>query len=142
MISFGTDARVNPGMKKHVDVVGTLYLISGGLALLIGVSMLLLGLGAAALIPTSGDGETGSALAASIAAGTFVTLAAVVLVWAAVHAWNGLALRRHGEWARAVAIVLAVLNLFVLPFGTALGVYALWVLLSEQTRSLFEPARS
>lgn len=129
-------------MKKHVDVVGTLYLLTGGLSLLIGVSMLSLGLGAAALIPASGNGETGSPIAAGLAAGTFVTIAAIVLVWAAVHAWNGLALRRHGEWARAVAIVLAVLNLFVLPFGTALGVYALWVLLSEQTRSLFEPARA
>jgi hypothetical protein len=35
---------------------------------------------------------------------------------------------------------LAVLNLFFLPLGTALAVYAFWVLLSEQTRRLFEPA--
>jgi hypothetical protein len=32
-----------------------------------------------------------------------------------------------------------VLNLFVLPFGTALGIYALWVLMNEQTRPLFHP---
>jgi hypothetical protein len=126
-------------MKKHVDVVGTLYMISGGLSLLVGVSILLLGVGAAALIPTSGNGEAGSALAAGLAAGTFLTIAGVALVWAVVHVWNGMALRRHGEWSRAIGIVLAVLNLFLLPFGTALGVYALWVLLSDQTRSVFEP---
>jgi hypothetical protein len=37
-------------------------------------------------------------------------------------------------------ITLAVCNLVLLPFGTALGAYALWVLLSATTRKLFEPA--
>ena len=43
---------------------------------------------------------------------------------------------RHA--GRAIAIVLAVLNLFLLPFGTALGIYALWVLTHEGARPLFE----
>ncbi len=34
---------------------------------------------------------------------------------------------------------LAVGNLILLPFGTALGVYALWVLLKDEGRRLFEP---
>ena len=33
---------------------------------------------------------------------------------------------------------LAVVNLLVLPFGTALGGYALWVLLTNDGRRLFE----
>jgi hypothetical protein len=33
---------------------------------------------------------------------------------------------------------MAVLNLFVLPFGTALSIYALWVLLHDSARALFE----
>jgi hypothetical protein len=49
-------------------------------------------------------------------------------------------MRRHKTWARLVGMGLAVLNLFVLPLGTALALYAFWVLLSEQTRRLFEPA--
>jgi hypothetical protein len=32
---------------------------------------------------------------------------------------------------------LGALNLFVLPFGTALGIYAFWVLLHTQTRGAF-----
>jgi len=36
-------------------------------------------------------------------------------------------------------LVLAVFNLFVLPFGTALAVYTFWVLLHNETRALFEP---
>ena len=32
-----------------------------------------------------------------------------------------------------------MINLLVLPFGTALGIYALWVLLTNDGRRLFEP---
>jgi hypothetical protein len=32
-------------------------------------------------------------------------------------------------WARTLAIVMACLNMIHMPFGTALGIYTLWVLL-------------
>jgi len=35
-------------------------------------------------------------------------------------------------------LALGVCNLVLLPFGTALGGYAIWVLLSPGTRRLFE----
>ena len=36
-------------------------------------------------------------------------------------------------WARMLAIVMGVINLIHLPFGTALGIYTLWVLLPAQS---------
>ena len=39
---------------------------------------------------------------------------------------------------RTATLGLAVPNLFVLPFGTALGIYAFWVLLHNETRTFFE----
>jgi hypothetical protein len=39
-------------------------------------------------------------------------------------------LQRGGRWARGGALGLAFANLFVPPFGTAHGVYALWLLLA------------
>jgi hypothetical protein len=33
---------------------------------------------------------------------------------------------------------LALVNLLMLPFGTALGAYALWILLANDGRRLFE----
>ena len=35
-------------------------------------------------------------------------------------------------------LALALTNLLVLPFGTALGIYAVWVLLTNEGRHLFE----
>jgi hypothetical protein len=40
------------------------------------------------------------------------------------------------SWARIIAIVVGCLNLIHVPFGTALGVYTLWVLLKDESRSL------
>jgi hypothetical protein len=37
-----------------------------------------------------------------------------------------------------MALILGSLDLVLLPFGTALGVYALWVLLNEKGKRLFE----
>jgi hypothetical protein len=126
-------------MKKHVDLVGTLYMIAGGLTLLVALSMLSLGLGAVALTGSGGSVDVRQGIPVLLAVGAFAALAGIAFVWAVAHLWSGMALRRCGPWARAIAIVLAVLNLFVLPFGTALGIYALWVLMNEQTRPLFHP---
>ena len=38
-------------------------------------------------------------------------------------------------------LTLGVLNLFVLPFGTALGIYAFWVLLHNESRAVFVTRR-
>ena len=50
-------------------------------------------------------------------------------------------LRGAAPLGRVLSLALAVVNLLVLPFGTALGVYALWVLLTNDGRRLFEPRR-
>ena len=50
-------------------------------------------------------------------------------------------LKRRRASGRVLSLALALVNLLVLPFGTAFGVYALWVLLRDEGRRLFEPAR-
>ena len=40
-------------------------------------------------------------------------------------------------WARNLALMLAAFNLLLLPLGTALGLYTLWVLLHEHVRVEF-----
>jgi hypothetical protein len=49
-------------------------------------------------------------------------------------AW-GLAERQ--PWARITMIIFAFLSLLEIPFGTALGIYTLWVLLPEQSAAEF-----
>lgn len=42
----------------------------------------------------------------------------------------GVGLLQRQSWARVLVIVLGIIGLFSVPFGTALGIYTLWVLLS------------
>jgi hypothetical protein len=52
-------------------------------------------------------------------------------------------LRRIGVLVLVAALLLALPNLLVLPFGTALGVYTYWVLLNNDARDAFgRPQRS
>jgi hypothetical protein len=126
-------------MTRHADLLGILYLVWGALSLVVGVSVLILALGAAAIIASADQPGHAAAFAARVTAVTFFLLGACGIAWGAVHAWSGYALRRHQAWARLVGLALAVLNLFFIPFGTALGIYGMWVLLTEQGRRLFEP---
>lgn len=57
-------------------------------------------------------------------------IAIVLLCKAAVGIAAGLGLLQRQDWGRILAIVLGVISLINIPFGTALGVYTLWVLVS------------
>ena len=60
------------------------------------------------------------------------------MLWAALHMWIGRALGAYTQpRARLLALGLAVVNLVLLPFGTALGAYACWVLLKDEGRRVF-----
>ena len=125
-------------MIAHVDLLGVLFIIWGLLTTLIGVSTLALGVAAAALVASRSGG---SQFAAGVTAAAFTTLAIMAIVWGVVHVVVGVPLRRHQGWARLVALMLGSVDLVLLPYGTALGVYALWVLLNEKGKALFIDTR-
>ena len=55
------------------------------------------------------------------------------------HIWAAALLRGHKPFGRILMLALALANLLVIPFGTALGVYAMWVLLKNDAHRLFDP---
>ena len=121
-------------MRSHVNLLGLLQLTWGGFGLLLAVSLLLLAGGAAAVARATPTDP----MAAGATAVLFVIFATALAAggWASV--WAGRAVRRHRAPGRTVSLVLAVVNLFVLPFGTALAIYTFWVLLHNDARTLFE----
>jgi hypothetical protein len=119
----------------QVDLLGILFIIWGLLTALVGVSTLALGAGAVALIASA---SRGSGVAAGVIAALFLVLAVVAIVWGAAHVVVGIPLRRRRPLARILALVLGSVDLVLLPYGTALGCYALYVLLSERGKTLFD----
>jgi hypothetical protein len=120
-------------MRPHLHLLGLLQLVWGGIGLLLGVSTLLLAIGALAI----GVSPGGDRMAAGVTAGGFVIFAVALLAGGGANAWAGRELRREQSRGRMAALWLGVLNLFVLPFGTALGIYAFWVLMHNETRLVF-----
>jgi hypothetical protein len=118
-------------MRAHLELLGRLYLVWGGLGLLAGVSLSMLAAGAALTPAEAGSGmRVGAVIIAAVAA--------LPLGGGILSLWTGFALRRRDTRGRLGALALGVPNLFVLPFGTALGIYSYWVLLNDQVRELFE----
>ncbi|MEX2270567.1 MAG: hypothetical protein WD690_03810 [Vicinamibacterales bacterium] len=118
-------------MRAHLELLGRLHLVWGGFGLLAGVSLLILAAGAA-LAPAGAD--------SGLRLGAIIIAAAAVPPFAggALSLWASGALGRRDRRGRLGALALALPNLFVLPFGTALGIYSYWVLLNDQVRALFE----
>jgi hypothetical protein len=124
-------------VKRHVDFLSWLYLAWGVIFLLVALAGGALAAGAFAIASGSGPVAVASPMTARLTAVTLLLLSGIALLWAALHLWIGRALRTYRPSARLLALGLAVVNLVLLPFGTALGAYACWVLLKDEARKLF-----
>jgi hypothetical protein len=65
-------------------------------------------------------------------------VAIFVLAKAACGFIAGWGLLHREPWARIIALVLGFISLFNIPFGTAVGVYTLWVLLPAQSQEEYD----
>jgi hypothetical protein len=124
-------------LKRHADFLALLYLAWGGIFALVGLAGLALAGGAMAISRGGGPVAIGSEFAAGVTAFTLGLIGTLALLFGGLHLWIGAVLRRYRPWARLLALGLAVINLVLFPFGTAIGGYACWVLLKEDGRNLY-----
>ena len=66
----------------------------------------------------------------------------LLLAGGALGIITGWGLLQRQSWARMPAIVFGVLSLFDFPFGTALGIYSLWVLLPAKSEEEYRQISS
>ena len=110
----------------------------GALVVLAGLSLLLLAGGAMAELLDPVGASVG--IAAGLTAGAFAVLGIFAVIWGLLHLLAAKWLKQRKASGRMLMLALALTNLLVLPFGTALGIYALWTLLTNEGRHLFEMA--
>jgi hypothetical protein len=120
-------------METHAKVLGILNILCGVLGLF-GAAVLGLVFMAGA-VGASGDAD--AAVALPIIGLTGMALVLVTVATSLPALIIGWGLYKLRPWARIAGIVLSLLLLLVFPFGTALGVYGLWVLLSGEGARLF-----
>jgi hypothetical protein len=115
-----------------LQLVGILWIVYAGLHLLGALAVLLVGQVMLSNIDLPREASFVPAL---------VTLFGwVMLICSAVGIAAGWGLMQKVPWARLLTLILAFLSLFNLPFGTALGVYSLWVLLPDEAAREYEQA--
>lgn len=128
-------------METHVKTVAILNIVLGALGVLAGLGMLLLFGGIANLVQATAHGDPDARIAIPILGVIGVGLFIFLLIVSIPGIVAGIGLLQFREWARILTIVISALNLINVPFGTALGAYGLWVLLSDATQPLFRARR-
>ena len=124
---------MNP-MQTHVKVLAVLHIVFGALGVLIGLGVFAVMGGVAGLVHTDGDPDSAAVVPLLGIIGAFVLVILLVLSVPGIIA--GVGLLSYQPWARILTIVLSVLDLLSIPFGTALGIYGLWLLFNTNRPAL------
>lgn len=117
-------------MQQHVRILAWLYIIYGAIIDVVALIVFAILGGAGAL---SGDRN-----AFLITGAVGVGIAVILFIVSVPGIIAGIGLLKFQQWARILALVLAVLHVLSFPIGTALAIYAFWVLLKPETTPLFE----
>ena len=120
-------------MSVHIDVLSRLHLLWGAFGVLTGSSLFILAAGTHFAIGELGQTGPGG----QAAVGVLIVLGALLAAGGAASLAVGVALGRRRPFARLAALLFAVPNLVLAPFGTALGIYSWWVLLNNDARRTF-----
>ena len=126
-----------PDVNRHITFLIRLTHLWSGFNLIVGLALTAFAVAAALLAVSAGSQPPGTEVAAGITAATLAVVAMAAIVWALAHYLAGRGLQRRRPWARNLALMLGAFNLLLLPLGTALGLYTLWVLLHEHVRVEF-----
>jgi hypothetical protein len=116
-------------MNKHIDVLGILYIVFGALGLLLGGFLFVVIAGTGFI---SGEPEAMTVLGII---GT--ALGFLFVIFSVPEIIGGIFLLQRKSWARILVLILGFINLIDIPFGTALGIYTIWVLFKDETIAIF-----
>jgi len=123
-------------VQQHVKVLAILHIVLGGLGVMAALIAMAFFGGLAGLAGISDHADGGM-----IAGGVLGLIGAVIMIVVLVISLPGLiagiGLLSFQPWARILTIILSALELPGFPFHTALGIYGLWVLLSNEGTALF-----
>lgn len=116
-------------MQQHVKIVAILSIVFGALMALGGLIV---------FITVTGAGLASAEVEARWVGGAIGTVIGGLLIVLSLPALiGGIGLLKYRQWARILIIIVAALSLLNFPFGTAYGVYAIYVLMHDQTKPLF-----
>lgn len=127
---------VGPVMETHLKIIAILHIILGAMGIFAALTVLLLMGGIAGILGTSAQSPD-AVWAIPVIGGIGGIIFLVLIVLWLPGLIGGIALLRLAQWSRVYMIVISGLDLLSFPFGTALGIYGIWVLTRPETEALF-----
>jgi hypothetical protein len=123
-------------MDTHVKVLGVLFIALSALGVLAALFLAVTIGGSAAIVGAAADAHD-AAIALPIIGFAGTALVIFLLAVSLPGLITGFGLLAYKPWARILGLVLSVINLIHIPFGTVVGIYGLWVLFNKDTERLF-----
>ncbi len=124
-----------PGrVQSHVHLLGILWLAISAFNTIGGVVLYIIANTLMAHLHDMGAPEAPTSFLRPL----LNVIAILILAKALCGFFAGWGLLHREPWARVAALVLGFISLFNIPFGTAVGVYTLWVLLPAQSQLEYE----
>ena len=117
-------------MDTHVRILGWLWIIFGAVGIL-GALCLGVTVAGGGFISQDQTAILVTSIVGAVCGGLFFLGNALNII-------AGVGLLKYKSWARILAIILGIVNLFGFPIGTALGIYTFWAMFNEETKQLFE----
>jgi hypothetical protein len=125
-------------MEQHIKILAILNIVLGALGVLIALIALIFFGGLAGVVSTQTQTDPDAAVGAAVL-GMLGGLAFLILaVLSAPALIAGIGLLQYRSWAQTLTLIVSVIHLFNIPFGTALGIYGLWVFLKDETKALIK----
>ncbi len=124
-------------MRKHIQILGILSIVWGSFCAVGALIILLVFGGAIGLIEAAANQDPGAHIAIPVVGVVGGAIFLLLMITGVPSIAAGIGLLRMAPWSRILGIVLCALHVFSFPLGTALGIYGLWVLFSDETVALF-----
>ncbi len=116
-------------MRKHIHVAAILQIVFGSLVVIGGLAI--------AFAFGFADQFVDDPTALKVLAIVGTPLIIMFLLFGGAMIAGGVGLLACKSWARILTLVMAALGLLNIPIGTLKGVYIIWVLVQQETVSLF-----
>jgi hypothetical protein len=111
-------------MKKHIQLLGILHIVYNSISLLVGIGLF--------IFFSSIGAITGNEIAIGVMGLLGFLLGGLLTFFAIPGIIAGIGLLFARPWARILAMIVACIDAFSIPIGTALTVYTFWVLLNDE----------
>lgn len=116
-------------VREHFHLLGILWVVYSAITVIVGVVMLIIANTLFLRMNESGF-TPGMPGRVNFLQPLLSAIGIAILIKAGVGIAAGVGLMQRQSWARVLTLILGFISLIHIPFGTALGIYSIWVLLA------------